>query len=202
MVRRPALRAGRRYLYYIRRMNTKPKLLLLPALLWACCAFAQKTLLYCGRLIDPKTGQVLTEMTVVVTGNSVTGVSKGYTAASAGDKVIDLKNRTVMPGLIDAHVHLEMETSPNAQLKRFTQDDADIAFQSSVYAKTTLMAGFTTVRDLGGSGVNISLRNAINKGLVKGPRVYTAGKAIATTGGHADPTNGYRADLMGDPGPA
>ena len=85
MVRRPARSAGRRYLYYIRRMNTKPKLLLLPALLWACCAFAQKTLLYCGRLIDPKTGQVLTEMTVVVTGNSVTGVSKGYTAASAGE---------------------------------------------------------------------------------------------------------------------
>ena len=64
------------------------------------------------------------------------------------------------------------------------------------------MTGFTTVRDLGGTGVNISLRNAINKGLIKGPRVYTAGKSIATTGGHADPTNGYRKELMGDPGPA
>jgi len=63
------------------------------------------------------------------------------------------------------------------------------------------MTGFTTVRDLGGSGVNIALRNAINRKLVKGPRVFTAGKAIATTGGHADPTNGYRRDLMGDPGP-
>src|SRR4029079_18424905 len=70
------------------------------------------------------------------------------------------------------------------------------------YARVTLMAGFTTVRDLGGSGVNVSLRNAINKGLVVGPRIFTAGKAIATTGGHADPTNGYRKDLMGDPGPA
>jgi imidazolonepropionase-like amidohydrolase len=65
-----------------------------------------------------------------------------------------------------------------------------------------LMAGFTTVRDVGGTGVNISLRNAINKGLIKGPRIFTAGKAIATTGGHADPTNSYRKDLMGDPGPA
>jgi imidazolonepropionase-like amidohydrolase len=64
------------------------------------------------------------------------------------------------------------------------------------------MAGFTTVRDLGGSGVNISLRNAINRKLIKGPRVITAGKSIATTGGHADPTNGFRRDLMGDPGPA
>jgi imidazolonepropionase-like amidohydrolase len=64
------------------------------------------------------------------------------------------------------------------------------------------MAGFTTVRDLGGSGVNISLRNAINKKLIKGPRIYTAGKTIATTGGHADPTNGYKKELMSDPGPA
>lgn len=63
------------------------------------------------------------------------------------------------------------------------------------------MAGFTTVRDLGGSGVNTSLRNAINQGLVEGPRILSAGKAIGTTGGHADPTNGYRKELMGDPGP-
>jgi imidazolonepropionase-like amidohydrolase len=64
-----------------------------------------------------------------------------------------------------------------------------------------LLAGFTTVRDLGGTGVNVALRNAINRGLVDGPRIFTAGKTIATTGGHADPTNGYRKDLMGDPGP-
>jgi imidazolonepropionase-like amidohydrolase len=77
----------------------------------------------------------------------------------------------------------------------------DYAFQAVVFAERTLMSGFTTVRDLGGSGVNISLRNAINKELIKGPRVYTAGKSIATTGGHADPTNNYRRDLAGDPGP-
>src|SRR5207244_11265253 len=77
----------------------------------------------------------------------------------------------------------------------------DISFESVKYANSTLMAGFTTVRDLGGTGVNVSLRNAVNKGLIIGPRIYTAGKAIATTGGHADPTNGYRKSLMGDPGP-
>jgi imidazolonepropionase-like amidohydrolase len=156
---------------------------------------AQKTIIYCGRLVDPASLKVQTEMSIVITGNTISDVQKGYAASAAGDKVIDLKNRTVMPGLIDAHVHLEMETGPNAQLKRFTQDDADVAFQSTVYAKTTLMAGFTTVRDLGGSGVNISLRNAIRQGTVLGPRVYTAGKIISSTGGHGDPTHGWRKGL-------
>lgn len=106
-----------------------------------------------------------------------------------------------MPGLIDMHVHLEGETSKDQQIQKFTLNPADHAFRSTVFAKRTLLAGFTTVRDLGGSGVNISLRNAINQGFVVGPRIFTAGKSIATTGGHADPTNGYRKDLMGDPGP-
>jgi imidazolonepropionase-like amidohydrolase len=177
----------------------KTKLLLIAALLWASALYSQRTILYCGRLVDPKAGAVLTEMTVVVTGGTVTSVEKGYAAAAAGDKVIDLKNRTVMPGLIDAHVHLESQSSPNAQLKEFTTSTADIAFQSTVYAKTTLMAGFTTVRDVGGSGVNIALRNAINKGLVVGPHMYTAGKIISSTGGHGDPTHGYRDGLHADP---
>src|SRR6185312_16110628 len=173
--------------------------LLLTLALAPLLLMAQRTLLYCGKLIDPKAGQVLAEMTVIVTGNTVTGVEKGYATANAGDKVIDLKGRTVMPGLIDSHVHLEDQQSANQQLKRFTTNPADIAFQSTVYAKTTLMAGFTTVRDVGGSGVNISLRNAINRGIVIGPHVYTAGKLIASTGGHADPTNGYRDGLYTEP---
>jgi len=160
---------------------------------------AQRTLIYCGKLIDPKTGQELTEMSVIVTGNTITAVQKGYVDAAADDKVIDLKNRTVMPGLIDSHVHMEDQQSANQQLKQFTLNEADIAFQSTVYAKTTLMAGFTTVRDVGGSGVNISLRNAIRKGLVIGPRMYTAGKIISSTGGHGDPTHGYREGLYTEP---
>jgi imidazolonepropionase-like amidohydrolase len=160
---------------------------------------AQRTIIYCGKLIDPAAGQVQTGMSIVVTGNMITEVQKGYMAAAAGDKVIDLKARTVMPGLIDSHVHLESEGGPNTQLKEFTMSDADVAFQSTVYARTTLMAGFTTVRDVGGSGVNIALRNAIRKGLVAGPRVYTAGKIIASTGGHADPTHGYRKGLYAEP---
>src|SRR5690606_26622176 len=130
-----------------------------------------------------------------------TDIQKGFVNPSSGDNVIDLSSKTVMPGLIDMHVHLEGETNKDQVLQRFTLNEADIAFRSTVYARKTLMAGFTTVRDLGGSGVNIALRNAINQGTVAGPRILTAGKSIATTGGHADPTNGYRKNLMGDPGP-
>jgi len=140
-------------------------------------------------------------MTIIIEGKKIVSVQKGYIAPKDNEKVIDLKNKTVMPGWIDMHVHLEHETSPTRYMENFTLNPADYAYHSVVFAERTLMTGFTTVRDLGGSGVNISLRNAIAKGLIKGPRVYTAGKSIATTGGHADPTNGYRKDLMGNPGP-
>lgn len=164
-------------------------------------AFAQTTLLHCGHLLDVKKGKWLEAVTVRVEGNTIRSVEKGYVAPKAGETVIDLKSRYVLPGLMDMHVHLESETNPNNTLERFMLNPADIAYRSVNYARKTLMAGFTTVRDLGGTGVNISLRNAINAGLIDGPRVFTAGKSIATTGGHADPTNGYRKDLMGDPGP-
>ena len=141
-------------------------------------------------------------LTVIISENEITAIEKGYKKPNTDkDKIIDLKNKTVLPGLIDLHVHIESESNPNIYLERFTLNDVDAAFHSTVFAKTTLLAGFTTVRDLGGSGVNIALRNAISKGYVDGPRIYTAGKALATTGGHADPTNGSRKELMGDPGP-
>jgi imidazolonepropionase-like amidohydrolase len=140
-------------------------------------------------------------MTIVVEKGKVVSVEKGYTKPGTGETAIDLKNLTVMPGLIDMHVHLELETRRGNVADRFIMNPADIAFGSTTYAKVTLMAGFTTVRDLGGSNVNTALRNAINRGNIVGPRIFTSGKSIATTGGHADPTNGYRKDLMGDPGP-
>ena len=171
-------------------------------LLLTVTAFAQKTLIYCGQLIDVKKSEVQKEMTIIVQGNKIQDVIKGYSPATAADKIIDLKSKTVMPGLIDMHVHIEHETKKGQAIDKFVLNPADIAFESSKYANITLMAGFTTVRDLGGTGVNISLRNAIAKGFVVGPRIFTAGKSIATTGGHADPTNGYRKDLMGNPGPA
>jgi imidazolonepropionase-like amidohydrolase len=178
------------------------KLCLLSCLcLLTIATFAQKTIIHCGNLIDAKSNEVQTQMTIVVEGNKIVAVEKGFSKAGKDDKLIDLSKKTVMPGLIDMHVHLEGETNKDQSLQRFTLNKADVAFRSTVFAKKTLLAGFTTVRDLGGSGVNVSLRNAINQGLVQGPRIFTAGKSIATTGGHADPTNGYREDLMGDPGP-
>jgi imidazolonepropionase-like amidohydrolase len=163
---------------------------------------AQKTNIWCGTLIDGVSGEPRKKMTIIVEGNRIAAVEAGFTQAGAGDSLIDLRNHSVMPGWIDMHVHLEHETNPERYLQVFTNNPADIAFNAARFAEVTLMAGFTTVRDLGGTGVNISLRNAINRGLVKGPRVYTSGQSIATTGGHADPTNGYRKDLMGNPGPA
>ena len=162
----------------------------------------ERTLLHCGKLIDTQKGKVLNEQTVIVEGNKIVSVEAGYALAKANETTINLKSKTVMPGLIDMHVHIEGETSPSRYLETFTKNKADVAFKAYEIGERTLMAGFTGVRDLGGSGVNVALRNAINAGTVKGPRIFTAEKAIGTTGGHADPTNGYREDLMGDPGPA
>jgi imidazolonepropionase-like amidohydrolase len=177
------------------------KLILLLAFFNFLPGTAQDTYIHCGSLIDTGTGEVLREKTIVVAGNLIKSIGNGYLAAGPDDQTIDLRNKTVLPGLIDMHVHIESEFNPQTYIKRFTDNEADVALQATVYAKRTLLAGFTTVRDLGGTGVNISLRNAINNGSIDGPRIYTAGKSLATTGGHADPTNGMRKELMGDPGP-
>ena len=140
-------------------------------------------------------------MSILVEGNKIVDLQKGYINPSGTDKLIDLKSKTVMPGLIDCHVHMTSETKKGNAAEAFTLNPADIAFESLKYANATLMSGFTTVRDLGGNGVNIAMRNAINRNSIIGPRILTAGKSIATTGGHADPTNSYRKDLMGNPGP-
>ncbi|MBL7844910.1 MAG: amidohydrolase family protein [Cyclobacteriaceae bacterium] len=177
------------------------KLFLLAMIVVSVQLIAQRTVIHCGNLIDGKSNDVQSQMTVIVERNIITKVERGFTKPGTSDKLIDLSKKTVMPGLIDLHVHLEGETNKDQALQRFTSNRADVAFRSTVYAKKTLLAGFTTVRDLGGSGVNTSLRNAINQGFVVGPRIFSVGKSIGTTGGHADPTNGYREDLMGDPGP-
>lgn len=162
---------------------------------------AQRTLIHAGKLIDGTNDKVLKEQTIIIEGSRIVGIEKGYSAARDGDTVFDMKSKTVTPGLIDMHVHIEGETSPDRYLKRFTQNEADVAYDAATYAKKTLLSGVTTVRDLGGSGVNIALKNAINRGKVDGPRILTAGKTLSITGGHGDPTNGYRRNLMGDPGP-
>jgi len=184
----------------------KKLLLSITCLLLFTFIYAQKTYIWCGTLIDGISNEPKKKMTIVVEKNKIVAIEHGFSSKTSASpapaiNIIDLKTKTVMPGWIDMHVHLEFETSPKRQIEGFTYNPADYAYQSVQFSEVTLLAGFTTVRDLAGSGVNISLRNAINKGWIKGPRVYTAGKAISTTGGHIDPTNGYRKDLMGDPGP-
>jgi imidazolonepropionase-like amidohydrolase len=178
------------------------KTLFLVLMFSTALSFAQDTYIQCGKIIDTKTGKVLINKTIIVSNKTIKAIQDGFiNPANLKDKTIDLKTKTVMPGWIDMHVHMEEETSPTHYIDEFTQNEADIAFNAVGFAKSTLLAGFTTVRDLGGSGVNVSLRNAINQGKVIGPRIFTAEKALASTGGHADPTNGYRKDLMGNPGP-
>ncbi|MFM8480507.1 MAG: amidohydrolase family protein [Gammaproteobacteria bacterium] len=161
------------------------------------------TLIHAGRVIDGVSDQVMTERTVVVDQGRITSIEAGYRKPAAGDTVIDLRKSTLMPGLMDMHVHLTSEYSRTSELDRFKKDGPDVALDGALYAERTLQAGFTTVRDLGDSfRASIALRNAINAGKVAGPRIFAAGKSIASTGGHADPTNGW-ADFLGggDVGP-
>lgn len=175
--------------------------IVLTAILWAAPASAA-TILHCGRLVDVRSGEVLSDMSVIVEGATIQGVEEGYLPGSGGDTVVDLRTHTCMPGLIDSHVHLTSEYSDQSDIETFRLNPADYAYRSVVFAEKTLLAGFTAVRDLGGSGnVNVSLRTAINGGLIAGPRVYTSGRSLATTGGHADPTNGMRMDLVEEPTP-
>ena len=163
--------------------------------------FAQTYFIHCGKLINGIDDKVAEEMTVIVEGKRIKDVYKGYLAVPADAFLIDLKDKTVLPGLMDMHVHMDHENGRKSYGNKFNKNKADYAFESVNYASRTLMAGFTTVRDVGGNGVNISLRNAVNRGTVPGPRIFTSGKAIAITGGHADPTNGWNETIMGDPGP-
>ena len=164
---------------------------------------AQDIYIHAGKIYDTNSGKLSSEKTIIISDTKIKSIENGYKEASDDDiKIYDLKSKVVLPGLIDFHVHMESQSGgQDRYVRRFQDNKADVAFRSSVIAKKTLMSGFTTVRDVGGSGVNISLRNAINNGVIPGPRIFTSGKTIATTGGHGDRTNGFRDDLVDDPGP-
>jgi imidazolonepropionase-like amidohydrolase len=161
------------------------------------------TLIHAGRVIDGVSDAVKSNQTVVVDGGKITAIENGFRAPAAGDRVIDLRNGTLLPRLFDMHVHLTSEYSAHSEIDDYKLNEADVAIDGVVFAERTLLAGFTTVRDLGDEyRASIALRNAINAGEVPGPRIIAAGKAIATTGGHADPTNGWARKFPADPGPA
>jgi len=160
------------------------------------------TYIHAGKIIPAHSDEILFRSTIIVEDNKILRVESGYSAPDFDDTLIDLKEATVMPGFMDMHVHLTSEQNAHTYMNRFILNEADYALKGVVFAERTLMSGFTTVRNLGdGYNETVALKKAINKGDIVGPRIYTAAKAIGTTGGHADPTNGYRKSLMGDPGP-
>ncbi len=161
------------------------------------------TVIHAGFLFDTKEGDLLEKQTITIEGGRVVSVDDGFLTPE-GSNVVDLSTAYVSPGFMDMHVHLDGELDPPASYsEEFFMNSADIALRSTVFARRTLDAGFTTVRDLGAGDIQaiFALRDAIAKNIVAGPRIFAAGKSMATTGGHADPTNGVRADLRGDPGP-
>ncbi len=162
---------------------------------------AQRTLIHAGTLLDGTDAAPRREVTLVIENGKVTAVENGYRKATGTEQVIDLKSKWVLPGFIDCHTHLSSQTQRGESLAPFRKYPADVALESLKYLKTTLLAGFTTVRDLGaGEGIDLALRDAVNRGDVIGPRMFVAGKALAVLGGHADPTNSYREDILGVPG--
>jgi len=162
---------------------------------------AQSYILHCGHIIDCTNDQIKGEHSIIIKDGNIDSVIEGIVLPKGDYEIIDLKDKYVLPGFMDMHVHIEHESGPKRYENKFRDNPADVALKATTYCEKTLLAGFTTVRDLGGTGVNVSLRNAINKGYIDGPRIYTSEKSLATTGGHADPTNGVRSNLKGDPGP-
>jgi imidazolonepropionase-like amidohydrolase len=180
----------------------KKLMTLLGSLLFAAATANADTLIHAGRLIDGASNRAATEMTIRVNDDSIAGIERGFSSPSGDDTVIDLRDQTVLPGLMDMHVHLTGEYSARSNLNRFVLNEADYAFDAARYAKRTLEAGFTVVRNLGDSfNVTVALRKAIEAGDIPGPRIFTAAKGLASTGGHGDPTNGWAAHFGADPTP-
>lgn len=158
--------------------------------------YADNLVLHVGTLLsvpgeDPKINQ-----SIVIEDNVIVAVEDGFIDIPADAQLIDLKDKFVLPGLMDMHVHLMLELGPQSRGRQLTDSPELTLLRAADYARKTLQAGFTTVRDLGGKPQSIfALRDAINAQLIPGPRIYAAGSALAVTGGHGD-IDGLRADLM------
>jgi imidazolonepropionase-like amidohydrolase len=166
-------------------------------------AAPKTTIVKAAHLFDGKADRLVSPGVVVVQDGKIIAAGAKVTEP-AGAEVIDLGNATLLPGLMDAHTHLSFEASNDwkkDELDFFKKPLPQVAIEATAYARRTLLAGFTTVRDVGSTGlIDISLRNAINEGVVPGPRMLVAGNAISARGGHCDGTAGYRPDLLKEPG--
>ena len=150
-----------------------------------------------GRLLaDPATGRVATAQTLIVQDGRVQAVRSGYPAPPPGVRVVDLRDRYVLPGLIDSHVHLLGESGPTERLDAVTKSTSDQLVDGVVFARRTLLAGFTTVADVGDTNEAIfALRDGVKAGKLDGPRILAAGDPLSPHGGHGDVTH-YRADVV------
>lgn len=186
-------------------MKTAPMAAGLAVLLFAGAASAADyTIVHAGRLLARPGEPAKPEQTIVIKDGKIAAIIAGYVdagAAGAGDgdtvSTYDLKSMFILPGLIDGHVHITGENNPKSRLERVEDSDPDVAIKAAGYARKTLMAGFTTVRDVGARGGDavFALRDGIARGDVVGPRIYSSGATISVTGGHGDGTQGYRDDI-------
>jgi imidazolonepropionase-like amidohydrolase len=160
---------------------------------------AQIVVVKAARMFDGKSERLISPAVVVIVGGKIQSVGASA-QVPAGAQVIDLGDATILPGFIDAHTHLTQESSDDwkqDELDNLKKTVAEKALDATVFARRTLMAGFTTVRNVGADDlIDIGLRNAINDGTIVGPRMFTATRTIGATGGHCDPTAGYRPDLF------
>lgn len=150
-----------------------------------------ETYVHAGRLLDRPGSAARGPSTLILRGGKIAEVRVGLIPPPAGVRLVDLSSKFVLPGLIDSHVHLRSDTGGVAGfVEGMTMSEAAGAFVTADNARKTLMAGFTTVRNLGDGGATLALRDAIAKGIVIGPRIIDAGRSISTTAGHMDATSG------------
>lgn len=165
---------------------------------------ADYAVVHAGRLLAVPGGNVAEEQTIVIKDGRIERIADGYLPGDAFGvneddtlAVHDLREMFVLPGLIDGHVHITMELNPRARLQRVEMSEADTAITGAGFARKTLMAGFTTVRDVGAgsSDAIFALRDGIARGDIYGPRIFASGATISVTGGHGDGTQGYNDDV-------